>query len=89
MAEAEQVVAGPPGTVWVTRSRDGRPITTLTDFAGRPVRRGSGPVRYDGYSWATADGAGGLLVAGTYQLTSSGPRRVTHGTVLRPACTTT
>lgn len=84
-ADVDNVTAGPPGALWITRISKSGPVTILTDFQGRPTQRDGTPAQYQGYDGVTTDGAGGLMVAspgGWYQLTTAGPRRITTGHVL-------
>lgn len=85
LADIDDAVPGPPGTMWATRTVDGKPVTTLTDFTGHRVNQSPRPAAYRDGGWTFTDGAGGLLLqapGGTYRLTSNKPRRVTTGRVI-------
>ena len=85
VASAGQVLAGPPGRIWLVSAPSDEPLVTLTDFAGRPARAESGPSTFRGVDNLSEDRRGGLLVtaAGSiYELTARGPRRLARGTAV-------
>ena len=81
LREGGEVIAGPPGFVWISSSEryNPQPRMTLTNLDGRPT-----PNVVTATGTFSSDGRGNLLlsdVGGVWEVPRSEPRRITTGTV--------